>query len=218
MSGPTADDAYDITESRSKGMERNHVTFRSVSKQDEALTIKEGRPMFVPVDYVTVMSPGDKGNVIDRPARPKDKSLYPAAWQAYKNNQDQDAAQGTLLRAWALVDPTAKLSPERIEELAFFKVRTVEALASVNDDNVKQLGMGAMAERERARDYLKASKEMSNISAVRSELKKRDEEIAEMKAMLAKVMDAQSAAAVHATPPRKRGPNKKKAEQPTEAP
>ncbi len=158
--------------------------FYSKPKQDDAKTEAEGRPIFVPVEYVRIETPGDRSNIIERPARPEDLARFRAQYRAFKENRSQDEASGTLLSAWGDVPP------ERVEELAYFKVRTVEQLAALSDENLPKIGAGGSKERQRARDYIETMKGRAPVMQLRAELEKRDADNEAMKRQLKEQAEA----------------------------
>lgn len=135
-----------------------------------------GRPIHDNVDYIHIEIPGDRENVVERPvtccdpkvlagdSRPSlgcrarkgldDKPMLEECdvhrffdeFTAFKEGQE-DQQEGTDLKGWSGIDPAS------VEELAFFKVYTVEQLAAMNDSLVGRY----LALRTRARDYLEAS-------------------------------------------------------------
>lgn len=134
------------------------------------------RPIHDNVDYLHIEIPGDRENIVERPvtccdpkvltgdAKPSlgcrarkgldDKPMLEECdvhrffdeFTAFKEGQE-DQQEGTDLKGWSGIDPAS------VEELAFFKVYTVEQLAAMNDSNVGRY----LALRTRARDYLEAS-------------------------------------------------------------
>lgn len=158
--------------------------FYSKPKQDEAKSLAEGRPVFAPVEYVRIETPGDRSNIVDRPARAEDLARFRAQYRAFKENKNQDEASGTLLSAWGDVPP------ERIEELAYFRIRTVEQLAALTDENLPKIGPGGMKERQRARDYIETMKGRAPVMQLRAELEKREAQQAAMERQLKEATEA----------------------------
>lgn len=154
------------------------------AKQDAEATKQEGRPIFQMVEYVRIEIPADKSLVVDRPVRDGDKEEFRKQYEAFKSNKDQDTASGTLLSA------TGLLPPERIEELAFFKIRTVEQLAAVTDSNLPNLGMHARAERQRCRDFVEAAKSNAPLLRLQAQTEQLENEKATMAQQLAQLQAA----------------------------
>lgn len=167
-------------------------------KPDKAATLAEGRPVFKMVEYIRI-SGGDLRNLPDKPAHEGHRRAYPREYAAFKAGTSQDSASGTLLSAWGGV------SPERVEELRFFRIHTVEQLAEVPDGQLNQMGLHTRKERERARDYIKTAKGNAPVMQLRSELESRDARIAELERRL-ELMLTQQRPAEEAPP--KRGPGR----------
>lgn len=164
------------------------VNFVTKPHPDQEASAREGRPMFKPREYVTIMVPGDKNTTVDRPVWAQDIQRFPKQYAAFKNNQDQGTG-GTPMQTVPWV------TREQVEELKFFNIRTLEQLANCPDVHAQKF-MGINGMRQRARDQIAAAKELQPLAALRaevqtreSELKKRDEVIARLEARLAKLED-----------------------------
>lgn len=156
----------------------------------------EGRPIFDEVDYVEIVVPGDKTSQADRPAtfcgdpedlkhpdrvraqcrlheRPDqcDVHRFFDEFKLYKDGE-KDQTTGTSLKNWPGVPRGV------VEELAYFKVYTVEQLAELNDSNAQRF----FAHRERARTYLKTAEKVAVASDLRAELDAKDNALKAMKA------------------------------------
>lgn len=160
------------------------VQFYSRTRQDKAKSKAEGRPVFEDVPYIRKRIPGDRFQEIDRPARDIDMKEFPNAWAAFKAGRDQETVSGTPL---ALLG----LSPSRIEELAFFRVKTIEQLASVADVHLQQMGLTARTERQKAKDFLETAKSRAPLMRLEAQVEEKDKRIAALEAMMAKLAAAQ---------------------------
>lgn len=156
----------------------DYVRFYSRSKENKDKTATEGRPIFEAVEYVEILCPGDKDTIVDRPVRKVDRYAWSQKYVAFKNGQEQ-MTTGTLLTEWK------GISPERVAELAPFKVRTVEQLADVPDSILPGLGMHARSEREKARGYLAVMKGSLPVAEMKAENEKLKAEQAAMLERLA---------------------------------
>jgi len=142
----------------------------------------ERRPRFREVDYVRIMTPGDKENIVDREVRPSDKSRFPKQWAAYVAGHDQDAASGTPLSLLLQTTPPI-LTSAQVEELKHFKVRTVEQLAGVTDGLAARF-MGLQALKRKAANFLESFKADAAKAEIQAQFEKRDSENAVLKARL----------------------------------
>lgn len=177
------------------------VRFNKIPKEDSQKSAVEGRPVFTEVDYITIAVPGDKTSEVCRPATPDDKARFRTAWERYVAGQGE-VMVGTPLREWPGV------TRAQVEELAYFKVYTVEQLAEVSDGNLRSMGP-LLALRQRARDFLERVRSAAPVEKMRQELEERDKKIADLMAR----MDALTASQGEA----KRGPGRPRKEKVPEA-
>lgn len=155
------------------------VSFSMRPHPDKAASAKEGRPIFVSREYVTIMVPGDKTNVVTRPVQELDKRRFALKYAAFKNGT-QDAVSGTPL------ENVPWISREQVEEMKFFNIRTLEHLADMPDVHAQKF-MGINKLRQRARDHIALAKEQAPALRLAQELRERDERIATMEKRLAEL-------------------------------
>ena len=144
-----------------QGDDKTFAQFYMRSVQDKVETVAQGRPIFVEKPYIKIMVPGDKDNIVDRPVRSTDKERYPRQWQAFEQKLEQPL-EGTPLAEWP------GLTRAQVDELAFFGVKTVEALASLADAQAQKF-MGIQALKAKANDYLEAAKTNAPLDQLREE-------------------------------------------------
>jgi len=186
------------------------VRFSVRPVQDAEATSREGRPIFKDTEFVEIMVPGDKTNILEHAVTDDDRQRFPRAYARHKAGLG-DVLEGTMLTAWPLI------TRARAEELAYFKVRTVEQLAELSDGNSMNMGPGINELRKAAKDFVAQAKGDAPLLKMRAELEKRDGEIAalqqalkEQGAMLAKLgaPGAAEAMAIERTPKRRGRPPK----------
>lgn len=129
-----------------------------------------GRPVYDEVEYIEIVVPGDRSNVVHRPVTQQDRQKYARQYAAWKAG-NQEATSGTPLSAWP------GISRAQVEELAYFKIRTVEQLAGVSDANITNIAFASDL-RRRAQAYLEQAKGNAPLEAALAE-------IAHLKATLA---------------------------------
>jgi hypothetical protein len=115
------------------------------------------------------MVPGDKNNIIRRPAWQQDYDRFPQQYARFKNGQSQEQ-NGTPL------EQVAWISRAQVEEMKFFNVRTLENLANI-PDHVSQKFMGINKLRQRARDHIQWAKEQAPAAALAEAVRVKDERI-----------------------------------------
>jgi len=86
-----------------------------------------GRPIYVDVDHIRIMVPGDKLNMIDRVASEDDKSRFTDHWAKYAAGQKQQNV-GTPLESVAF------MARSKVEEYKYFGIHSVEQLSQASDE------------------------------------------------------------------------------------
>ena len=146
------------------------VKFEIRAVQDEEKSDKAGRPIFEDREYIRIVARGDKTSEVFAPVEDKHRARFAKAYQAFKSGHG-DVTSGTPLAEWP------QITRSMAEELAYFKIRTVEDLASVSDGNMQNIGP-LLALRAKAKDYVELSKKKAPLAALRTELDKKDAQIA----------------------------------------
>lgn len=142
-------------------------------------TSVQGRPIFRMADFVRIETPGDRLNIIDTIADSGHKKRFPQQWAQYQNEKTSEQVQGTLLRDWPL------LNAAQARELTHYKFYTVEQIAQASDQQLNgiamMVGQNATSFREKARAYIANAKDSAVVQAQSDELRKRDQEIQDLK-------------------------------------
>lgn len=128
-----------------------------------------GRMFYDDVEFVRIMTPGDRNNIIDRPVRPSDKIRFSRQYMHYKETGGK-VVEGTPLEEWPLV------SRAMVENLKLEGFVTVEQLAGARDDVCLKFP-GLMELKKRAGHYLELAKGNAPLTKLESELKERDNTI-----------------------------------------
>jgi hypothetical protein len=151
------------------------VNFESASHFNDTLTREHGRPVFEMMDYVKIIIPGDTTQVIHRPVRDSDKMRWPKQYAAYKIGGEQQ--KGYPLAEWPYV------TRAQVDELAYFKIQTVEQLAHVSDVvSAKFMGLNQL--RDKAKAYLEKMNDAEPNMRLAAEVAKKDEELSALRAQL----------------------------------
>ena len=119
----------------------------------EFASTQAGRPIFEDREFVDIIIPGDRRALAHEPVNEDHRSRWPREYEAFKVGRETPV-EGTPLSEW----PSARMNRSRVEELAYFNIRTVEQLAGVNDAQLQNLGMGSRTEREAARTFLEVAR------------------------------------------------------------
>lgn len=160
------------------GDDRNLIVeFYWKDKLDPQATDKAGRPIYRQFEYVHIFAPGDKTTEIHRKVRDSDKERFSDAWERFQADQEQVAA-GTPL------DELTVLNVAQKAELRALGFRTVENLAAMTEVQMDRVGMGARKLQRLAQSYIENAEGGVDSAQMASELEKRDNEIAALKAQL----------------------------------
>jgi hypothetical protein len=107
---------------------------------------KQGRPIYDEKEYVEIIIAGQKSTV-DRKVTADDKVRFAPAYAAFLTNREA-VTTGTPLEEWPA------LSVSQIAEFRSLNIRTLEALASLDDAAIQRLGTGGRKICERAKARL----------------------------------------------------------------
>lgn len=146
------------------------VKFYLKSVEDKAASIQEGRPIFREREYVDIKVPGQRDGVA-RPASPADKARFPRHYAAFQNRMEAPS-DGTPLTEWPAITRSVA------DQMSFENIKTVEQLANVNDSNMSSMP-GLQTLKQKAKDWLLATKDDAILSQLRNELDEREAKIAE---------------------------------------
>jgi hypothetical protein len=131
-------------------------------------------------EYILITVPGDLTTTVFRPAFERDHIRFPKQYLAFKAGQEQ--IQGTPLTS------VSWLNPAQCDELAYFRIQTVEQLASVSDVNAQRY-MGLNDLRSKAQRHMEIIKAEAPMNKLQAELASRDETIAALQAQMKELME-----------------------------
>jgi len=122
-----------------------HVRFFMRPRIDMEASAKANRPIYKDVPHVEIMIPGDKNNIVLAEVWEQHIKRFPIHWEQFQAGVKEQVV-GTPLKAAPF------LTESHIEELAYFKIRTIEQLASLADSNMTWMGAREMS--QAAKNYL----------------------------------------------------------------
>ena len=156
-----------------------YIEFKLVAVEDREASIREGRFVAKDIEYCTIIPVGDgaNGNLsVEREVDDTIRRRFSAQYEAWKKGQEMPV-EGSPLKLWPVI------SPAQLEMCLRSNVRTVEDLASLPDQFLSKLGMGARALQNKAKDWLnsgasqgKITEELSALKVALEELKRQSEE------------------------------------------
>lgn len=150
-----------------KGM---FAAFYNRPMHNPAKSTAEGRPVHENKIFIRVHPPGERWNIVDRPANDSDRRRWPAQWNAFQQNQEQ-VPEGT---------PIDLLYPENPAVAATMRANhchTIEQCADLSGPAIENIGMGAQRYVNDAQKYLKAANKGVGVVQMRRELEERDSQI-----------------------------------------
>lgn len=187
---------------RYAGDEHLYVLFYKGAVEDRNSSLEAGRPIYRDTEFIRIMVPGDKGNIIEREIREQDRQRFPRQYAAFKN-EEEEFEQGTPLDKWNY------LTPAQVEELKYFGIRTVEALAGVSDTHAQKF-IGINKLRRRAKEFMHATSVEAPVAQLQDELEKRDLKIQEQDDVISDLTARLSQLEQNAEAPAKKKVAKKK--------
>ena len=168
----TYNDDVDLFTKERKGDERLAVRFFRKAARDDVKSAEDGVMRFKDVEYIQVMVPGDRDNIIVRPAGEGDKRRFAQQYDDWKRNEtNEQIVVGTPLEMWG------RLSLSQIEEFRYIGVRSVEQLAELNDSAMLKMP-GAAELKRKAQSFVQAQHDEAPMRKLQAELEVRDAELA----------------------------------------
>lgn len=165
--------AFAGNQGRYMGDETLLVRFFLHPRISPAKSAEEQRPIYEELPYVQIMQPGNKDNIVIRPAMQMDKDRFPEHWRKYLARESQEAVEGTLLDQWP------GITRGQCEELKYFNCRTVEQLVAMTDVHAQRI-MGYQMLKQKAIKFL----ETAGSDKLAAELEERDARIEDLMARL----------------------------------
>lgn len=170
---------------RFAGDDRLSVRFFLHPVMDEKKSVEAGRPIYIEKEYVEIVVPGDKDNIVCRPVRGMpipDARRFPRQYQAFKAGLEQ-VTEGTPLAQWPGV------TRAQVEELRYFKITTVEQLAEMTDTTAQGFA-GVVSLRNAAKTYLERAAGLAVDTKLQAAIAEKDNQIAALSDTLSKMTEA----------------------------
>lgn len=151
--------------------------------ENKSASKTEGRPVFDEREMVEIRIPGDRLAVHVNYVSDEHRKRWPDHYAAFKRGEAR-AANGTPLEHWP------QITTGRVATLKALGILSVDELASVPDNVLPSIGMGAREMREQARAYLEAAAGGSGVSRVTAENAALKAQLDAMQAQIASLMKA----------------------------
>lgn len=150
------------------------VMFYNRSVHNPSKSKELGRPTYEDKVFVRVHPPGERLNIVDRPATGEDSRRWPTQWAQFRQNAEQ-IPDGTPI---GMLYPQ---TPSIADTLRANGVFTIEQCANLSGHAIDNIGMGAQEWVNAAVKYLEVSNKGVKGSKLQAELDKRDGEIRVLK-------------------------------------
>ena len=172
-------DYNDFNKQRAREADKNLlVKFFYKTVQDKRETVAQGRPIFKEVLYCDIKIPGSRNEGVCEPANQRHFDRFPEHYHAFmKRTGDAPQTVGMPLSEWPLI------TRAQVEELAYYNVRSVEALATLADSHSHSI-MGINVLKQKANEWL------AKTQGVNAEVDTLKAQVAELTAKLNEVMTA----------------------------
>ena len=187
---------YNLFSRANAGDDQLLVIFYMGVLPNDGKTVEMGRPIFDDVESVKIIVPGDRNNVVDRPATAQDKQRFRKQYEAFKAGKSEDEQlSGTRLTEWPF------LTRGQCEEFRYLGIRTVEQLAEVRDDvclkvpGLTQLKRNAAIWLDKAKGTAESAKTARLISEQNNQIETMKKVIEAQGERIEKLMTKQATAA-----------------------
>ena len=149
------------------------VQFYVEAKHDKGASDKAGRPVYRNVEMVNIAFPADRQRTIVRPAHSQATKIgndvityamkFGDQYKRFKAGQEQ-VVEGTPLSEAPFLDTAQRAT------LKALNVYTIEQLASLQGQALKNLGPGGMVMQQKAQGYLENAAGSANVTAMSATL------------------------------------------------
>lgn len=149
-----------------------YVRFEKRPIENRTLSMSKGHYVTTDVDFAIITPTGSKDTVIRRVDEwfvyldqqvveervpPEWVEKYKMAYEKFKKGEEIPL-DGTAIKGWPV------LSPAQQQNLIALGIRTVEDLAQINQEAIARIGMGAMALKEKAKNWLEAANNVGKLA------------------------------------------------------
>ena len=169
-------DAVDENSNRFQNDDKLHVQFSRRPKIQPAESDIAGRAIYKEIDYITIIVPGDKASIVERPVQDYDATRFAAKYANWKANAG-------VVQEGTPISSLPKMTPSKVEEYKYFSIHTVEQLAAASD-SVGQKFFGFQEDKRSANAFLEIAKGNAPFERMNNELKERDAKIEEMQSQI----------------------------------
>ncbi len=175
-----------------------YVQFHQVAKHLPKRSEEEGRYVAIDVDMVTVRQIGAADSSIfevDRWLKQNEQevaggrlpreyaTLYEKAYRMWKSGQEIPV-EGTPIKGWP------PITPAQVEAIIRVGIRTVEELATMNDEAMTRIGMGGVSLKQKAQAWIAQSQDKGAFTMEMAALKRENTLLKDQLAVIQERLDA----------------------------
>jgi hypothetical protein len=155
------------------------VRFEFMPIKNHVKSIEQGRPVFDDVEYITIIIPGQRDNLVTEVTE-QYRNRFAKQYENWKS-RTEDPTSGTPLKElpW--------MSVSQVAEFSALNVKTVEQLLGLSDA-VAQKFMGFQQLKARAQRFLDAAKDAAPDLKMEAALQARDEQITLLQSQMQDLM------------------------------
>lgn len=175
---------YDVKDfnSRYAADQGMYARFYTQPKKDEEASLEAGRPIFQDVVFVEIMAAGSPNNIVRRKATSEDRERFARQYAMFQ----QGSAEQTIGTPLAEV---TWLTKSQVEELAYFKIRTLENLGSLSDEACNKIP-GLYDLKRKAAAFIEKAAESAPVQQLTAELDQSRNEIETLKNLVREQSEA----------------------------
>lgn len=144
------DSAFMELSKKNNQASNNYVKFYQSWVRNNFQSDKQGIEVGEFHDFILIVSPGNDKTEVRRKVTDVDKYDYPIAWARYQEGKENQLT-GTP------VEMLPGIAQGLVDSLKSQYILTIEQLANISDGNIKNIGIGGHALREKAKAYLEKS-------------------------------------------------------------
>lgn len=147
------------------------VGFTLVPTENKKKSKLAGHPVYEDVEFVKIVVPGDRQSDYFQPATEAHKKRFPRSYEAFLNRETKPITEGMPIEEWPQVSRSLAMT------LKAANIYTVEALAEVHDGLVDKIGHNGRDLREKAKAFLRQSKDAAAASVFAEEKRQLQDQI-----------------------------------------
>lgn len=162
-----------------------YVRFERKAVEDRTASVLKGSAVMKDVDYAIITPVGTKDEiprvvsewlphltqqVKEMRLPPDHEQHYRHAYERWKAGEELPLA-GTPIKGWQVLSPSAQAN------VIAANIRTVEDLAAANGEATARIGMGAVEMKQKAENWLRASKDIGTVVQLNAALSSENERL-----------------------------------------